>query len=275
MPLSSFSSVSPLRFPRVSAPGPIAERRGREVLAERGPRRLASSCLTIITAVASRSTRIVSHQGGTMPGHQAVGVGDLAPDFTLPSSTGEMVSLSDFRGKSEVVLFFYPKDNTPGCTAQACAFRDSHEAFMEAGAEVIGISSDSEESHRQFAKLWSLPFLLLSDSKGEVRARYGVSRTLGLFPGRVTYLIDQAGVVRHVFSSQLQTGRHVKEMLARLREVPGERIHRALGTCLSPGSARGVRQAAGAVAVDPSRVCRLSQTRPAARPSPASTLGRP
>ena len=157
-----------------------------------------------------------------MPEHQAVGVGDLAPDFTLPSSTGEMVSLSDFRGKSEVVLFFYPKDNTPGCTAQACAFRDSHEAFMEAGAEVIGISSDSEESHRQFAKLWSLPFLLLSDSKGKVRARYGVSRTLGLLPGRVTYLIDRAGVVRHVFSSQLQTGRHVKEMLARLREVPGE-----------------------------------------------------
>ena len=157
-----------------------------------------------------------------MPEHQAVGVGDLAPDFTLPSSTGEMVSLSDFRGKSEVVLFFYPKDNTPGCTAQACAFRDSHEAFMEAGAEVIGISSDSEESHRQFAKLWSLPFLLLSDSKGEVRACYGVFRTLGLFPGRVTYLIDRAGVVRHVFSSQLQTGRHVKEMLAKLREVPGE-----------------------------------------------------
>ena len=132
-----------------------------------------------------------------MSAHQAVGVGDLAPDFTLPSATGEMVSLSDFRGKSEVVLFFfYPKDNTPGCTAEACAFRDSHEAFKEAGAEVIGISSDSEGSHRQFAKLWSLPFLLLSDSKDEVRARYGVARTLGLFPGRVTYLIDRAGVVR-------------------------------------------------------------------------------
>ena len=157
-----------------------------------------------------------------MSTHQAVGVGDPAPDFTLPSSTGEMVSLSGFRGKSEVVLFFYPKDNTPGCTAQACAFRDSHEVFKEAGAEVIGISSDSEGSHRQFAKLWSLPFSLLSDSKGEVRARYGVARTLGLFPGRVTYLIDRAGVVRHVFSSQLQTGRHVREMLAKLREVPGE-----------------------------------------------------
>ena len=94
--------------------------------------------------------------------------------------------------------------------------------FKEAGAEVIGISSDSEGSHRLFAKLWSLPFLLLSDSKGEVRARYGVSRTLGLFPGRVTYLIDRAGMVRHVFSSQLQTSRHVQEMLAKLNELRAE-----------------------------------------------------
>jgi len=133
-----------------------------------------------------------------------------------------MVSLADFRGKLEVVLFFYPKDNSPACTAEACAFRDSHEVFKKAGAEVIGISSDSEASHRLFAKLWRLPFLLLSDSKGEVRARYGVVRTLGLFPGRVTYLIDRAGVVRHIFSSQLQTSRHVQEMLAKLGEPPGE-----------------------------------------------------
>src|SRR5208337_4186235 len=176
------------RFPRVSAPGPIAERRGREVLAERGPRRLASSCLTIITAVASRSTRIVSHQGGTMPGHQAVGVGDLAPDFTLPSSTGEMVSLSDFRGKSEVVLFFYPKDNSPACTAEACSFRDSYELFRDAGAEVIGVSADSVGSHQRFAERNRLPFRLLSDADGALRARFGVPRTMGLIPGRVTYL---------------------------------------------------------------------------------------
>jgi peroxiredoxin Q/BCP len=157
-----------------------------------------------------------------MPAQKAIEVGDMAPDFTLPSSTGKLVSLSDFRGKSEVVLFFYPKDHSPACTAQACAFRDSHEVFKEAGAEVIGISSDSEGSHRLFAKLWSLPFMLLSDTKGDVRARYGVSRTLGLFPGRVSYLIDRAGVVRHVFSSQLQTGRHVKEMLERLQESTGD-----------------------------------------------------
>src|SRR5271166_6434982 len=139
-----------------------------------------------------------------MPGHQAVGVGDLAPDFTLPSSTGEMVSLSDFRGKSEVVLFFYPKDDTPGCTAEACSFRDSHEAFREAGAEVIGVSSDSSDSHRKFAGRYGLPFRLLSDPKGELRSRFGVPKTLGLLPGRVTYLIDRHGIVRHIFSSQLQ-----------------------------------------------------------------------
>ena len=88
-----------------------------------------------------------------MPAQPAIGVGDVAPDFTLPSATGEMVNLSSFRGKSEVVLFFYPKDNTPGCTAEALRpFRDSYEAFKEAGAEVIGISSDSEQSHRGFAR---------------------------------------------------------------------------------------------------------------------------
>ncbi len=156
-----------------------------------------------------------------MPAQPAIGVGDVAPDFTLPSATGEMVSLSSFRGKSEVVLFFYPKDNTPGCTAEACAFRDSHEAFQDAGAEVIGISSDSKQSHQGFAQRFGLKFLLLSDTKGEVRARYGVARTLGVLPGRVTYLIDRDGVVRHVFSSQFQTSRHVQEMLARMSRAPG------------------------------------------------------
>ncbi len=150
----------------------------------------------------------------------AVGVGDPAPDFELPSSTGETVRLSDFRGQSEVVLFFYPKDNTPGCTTEACAFRDSHETFRAAGAEVIGISSDPADSHRRFADRFRLPFRLLSDADGAVRSLYGVPRTLGLFPGRVTYLIDRDGIVRHIFSSQLQPKRHVAEaldVLARLR----------------------------------------------------------
>jgi peroxiredoxin Q/BCP len=143
----------------------------------------------------------------------ALRVGEPAPDFALPSSTGEAVRLSDFRGKSEVVLFFYPRDNSPACTMEACTFRDSHEAFREAGAAVIGISSDSAESHRRFAERFRLPFMLLSDADGALRARYGVPRTLGIFPGRVTYLIDRDGIVRHIFSSQLRPMRHVAAAL--------------------------------------------------------------
>ena len=149
-------------------------------------------------------------------------VGDPAPDFTLPSADGEAVSLSGLRGRAEVVLYFYPKDNTPGCSAEACAFRDSFEAFRDAGAEVIGISADSEESHRQFADRLRLPFLLLSDRDGQVRARYGVPKTLGLLPGRVTYVIDRDGIVRHIFSSQFRPARHIAEALGILNALRGE-----------------------------------------------------
>ena len=144
-------------------------------------------------------------------------VGDPAPDFALKSAAGETVRLSDYRGKSEVVLYFYPKDNTPGCTAEACTFRDSYEAFKEAGAEVIGVSSDSPESHRAFAGRHRLPFVLLSDPGGEARARFGVPKTLGLFPGRTTFLVDRGGVVRHAFHGQLRPARHVTETLAVLK----------------------------------------------------------
>jgi len=147
--------------------------------------------------------------------------GDTAPDFSLPAADGKMVSLSDFRGRSEVVLFFYPKDNTPGCTREACSFRDCHAAFRDAGAEVIGISSDSSESHQQFAEQFRLPFVLLSDRDGAVRARYGVVKTLGILPGRVTFLIDQQGIIRFVFSSQFQPAQHVAKALRVLKELRG------------------------------------------------------
>lgn len=146
-------------------------------------------------------------------------VGAPAPDFTLLDAGGTPVRLSEFRGRAEVVLFFYPKDNTPGCSAEACAFRDSHEVFKEAGAEVIGISSDTEGSHQRFAERLRLPFRLLSDADGAVRARYGVPRTLGLLPGRVTYVIDREGIVRHIFSSQFQPAKHVTEALAVLKTL--------------------------------------------------------
>ena len=156
-------------------------------------------------------------------GSKGVKVGDRAPDFTLPSLTGEPVSLETFLGKKNIVLYFYPKDNTPGCTTEACSFRDSYEVFQEAGAEVIGISSDSEKSHQQFAKQYRLPFILLSDLGGVVRKFYGVPATFGLLPGRVTYIIDKQGIVRHIFSSQFAPQMHVAEALKVLKELSESR----------------------------------------------------
>ncbi len=156
-----------------------------------------------------------------MAASEGVRVGDPAPDFQLPSATGEPVRLSEFRGKSAVVLYFYPKDNTLACTAEACSFRDSYEVFRDAGAEVIGVSADSLESHQTFAGRHQLPFRLLSDPDGALRALYGVPRTFGLIPGRVTYLIDREGIVRHIVSSQFQVTKHVDEMLRILKEMRG------------------------------------------------------
>jgi len=149
-----------------------------------------------------------------------VGVGDVAPEFTLTSQSGEEVSLGDFLGrKRAIVLFFYPKDDTPGCTKEACSFRDGYEQFEKLEAEVIGISSDSVRSHERFVEKHGLPFVLLSDEGGKVRKLYGVPTTLGLFPGRVTYIIDGEGVVRHVFSSQLGVTRHVEQALKALEAI--------------------------------------------------------
>jgi thioredoxin-dependent peroxiredoxin len=146
-----------------------------------------------------------------------VKVGSVAPNFTLPSQAGEMVSLEDFFGRKPVVIFFYPKDDSPGCTREVCAFRDNFEEFGKLDAEVIGISSDSVESHMSFAVKHELSFTLLSDEAGNIRRLYGVPKTFGLFPGRVTYVIDKEGVVRHVFASQLSVARHVQEALTALR----------------------------------------------------------
>ena len=153
---------------------------------------------------------------------KGVRVGDQAPDFTLPSQSGTPVRLSDYRGRRVVVLYFYPKDNTRGCTAEACAFRDSHEVFAEAGAEVIGISSDSVNSHRRFANRHQLPFVLLSDKGGAVRKRYGVPTTLAILPGRVTYVIDRKGTVRHIFSSMTNIDQHVGDALAVVKQLQTE-----------------------------------------------------
>ncbi|MGJ5673379.1 MAG: peroxiredoxin [Nostochopsis sp.] len=148
-----------------------------------------------------------------------VKVGDTAPDFTLPSQSGSLVSINNYRDQKCVVLYFYPKDDTPGCTAESCAFRDQYEVFKNAGAEVIGISGDSPESHQRFANKHQLPFTLLSDTNNEIRKLYGVPATLGLLPGRVTYVIDQNGVVRQIFNSQLNIKGHVEEALKTLQSL--------------------------------------------------------
>ena len=153
---------------------------------------------------------------------QGIGVGDKAPDFTLPSQSGEPVRLQDRIGQRVVVLYFYPKDETTGCTAEACAFRDSHEVFTDAGAEVVGVSSDSVDRHAAFAAKHDLPFTLLSDGGGKVRRAYGVPPTLGFIPGRVTYVIDRTGTVRHVFNSMMNIDGHVKDALAVVQQLQDE-----------------------------------------------------
>ena len=152
----------------------------------------------------------------------SVKVGDHAPEFALKSQDGEVVKLVDLLARGPTVVYFYPKDNTPGCTAEASAFRDSYAKFGELGAEVVGVSSDSVDSHKGFASDCNLPFKILSDADGAVRKRYGVQSSMGFLPGRVTYVIDRGGVVRYVFSSQLHATRHVEEALKSLRAIGGE-----------------------------------------------------
>ena len=149
---------------------------------------------------------------------QRVQVGDMAPDFTLPDQSGVPVHLGDFVGKTCIVLYFYPRDNTSICTAEACAFRDNYEVFKDVGADVIGISSDSVESHQQFAAAYQLPFALLSDADGALRKRYGVPTAFGL-PGRVTYIIDRQGIVRHIFFSQFASEKHVTQALQAVQSL--------------------------------------------------------
>ncbi|MDE1852155.1 MAG: peroxiredoxin [Thaumarchaeota archaeon] len=147
-------------------------------------------------------------------------IGDKAPDFTLESQDGRMVSLHDYAGSKNVVIYFYPKDFTIGCTAETKGFSDKYEDVLGLGAEVIGISSDSAESHGGFAEKCGAKFPLLADRGGKVRELYGAKGTFGLAPGRVTFVIDKGGIVRHVFSSQLRPTQHVPEAVEALKALP-------------------------------------------------------
>lgn len=146
-------------------------------------------------------------------------VGDLAPDFTLPAPTGP-VRLSALYAVKTAILYFYPKDFTSGCTVESCAFRDRHREFVEAGAEVVGISRDDVASHARFSAEHRLPFRLLSDLDGSVHDLYGVrSRFGGLVRDRVTFVIDRSGVVRLAFSSLLGFRGHVDAALKVVRSL--------------------------------------------------------
>lgn len=149
-------------------------------------------------------------------------IGDEAPDFQEITHAGTEISLRDFRGKQVVVLFFYPQDGTPVCTREACGFRDAYEDFAAAGAVVIGVSRNSLQSHQRFAANYQLPFHLLSDSSGKLRQLYEVPDTWGIFPSRVTFVIDRRGIVRHIFSALLQGEAHVKEALSVVRKLQEE-----------------------------------------------------
>ena len=142
--------------------------------------------------------------------------GDKAPEFELTSQTGETVRLSQFEGKQNVVVYFYPKDETTGCIKEACAFRDSYEDFVSRDTAVIGISSDTAASHKKFTAKHRLPFPLLVDAGGAVRRTFGVNRTLGIIPGRATFVIDKRGFIRGVFAAQFQFEAHIRESLRAL-----------------------------------------------------------
>ena len=131
---------------------------------------------------------------------------------------GDSVTLSEFFGKKNVVLYFYPKDESIGCTAEACTFRDSYQELTSLGAEVLGVSGQSVESHKSFASHHGLPFILLSDKDNTVRKLYGVQPTLGIIPGRVTFIIDKKGKVAKVFP-KVDTSKHTEEVVAALKEL--------------------------------------------------------
>jgi thioredoxin-dependent peroxiredoxin len=137
----------------------------------------------------------------------------IAPDFSLPDQDGQIVNLKNLLGQKAIVLFFYPKDDSLICSAQVCAFRDSYQEFLDAGAQVFGISSDSVGSHKHFHEKNHLPYKLLSDTDSKVRQAYKVPATLGLIPGRMTFIIDPQGQIKYQFNSQFNAGKHISEAL--------------------------------------------------------------
>ncbi|MCS6904935.1 MAG: thioredoxin-dependent thiol peroxidase [Bacteroidia bacterium] len=149
-------------------------------------------------------------------------IGDIAPDFSAPDQNENIVTLSSFRG-SKVALYFYPKDDTPGCTKQACNIRDNYQALLEAGIRVLGVSADSVESHKKFAQKYQLPFPILADPEKNIINAYGVfgeknvygKKTPSIF--RTTYLIDENGVIQDIIK-QVKTEDHTSQILKKIQK---------------------------------------------------------
>lgn len=146
-------------------------------------------------------------------------VGDAVPSFTLKDQDNQEINSADYIGKNAMVIYFYPKDDTPGCTKEACKFRDEFEAFTDLEVKVIGISADDVASHKNFAEKYRLPFTLLADTDNVVRKLFGVPKSmLGLIPGRVTYVVNKKGTIIHIFESQFGAEKHITESLSKLKE---------------------------------------------------------
>jgi peroxiredoxin Q/BCP len=146
-------------------------------------------------------------------------IGDKIPNFTAKDTNDDDFDSATVIGQKPIVIYFYPKDNTPGCTAQACSFRDQYEDFKDLGAEVIGISSDSVVSHQKFTQQYKLPFILLSDSDKKIRKLFGVPAGLfGILPGRVTYVADKKGIIIMTFDSMMAK-RHIPKALEAIKKL--------------------------------------------------------
>lgn len=164
--------------------------------------------------------------------------GDRPPDFELPDQHGNMVRLSSMLGAGPVVVYFYPKADTIGCTREACGFRDEHHRIQDAGGTVSGISSDPVWKLAAFARKKQLPFALLSDEDGAVRNAWGVPRDMILLPGRVTYVLDKSGIIQRVIRSAVRMDKHVREAADAVRALaavdrrdnPSTRVNGSLGS---------------------------------------------
>ena len=147
-----------------------------------------------------------------------VKVGDQAPEFEGPTTDGSKLGLKDFVGKKNVVLYFYPKDDTPGCTREACSFRDNIAPIRKMGAEVVGVSLDSITSHEKFTTKFGLPFPLISDKEKQIAKAFGVLRETGTSTNRITFIIDKQGKIANVFP-KVDVSKHTEEVVAALKQL--------------------------------------------------------